>query len=221
MLCPRVRNFHEGTKFTKKKIGCDGGFGGANFAEEWGHTRDWGGCKLGVRGGFSPRRKDAKFGWRASACPRITRMSRIPHATRSSRRRAYTSLLLYSLLSTVYLLTQVDHERHESHESYFSSAAISTPTPPTWWILLKIPAARATEPREYHEQNPDDPGPLAKSTTLMPRSHTQIRSDDVPWQRSRIHVPRVRPNLRTRTHMDRQNAQDKAGQSKLIFTLSK
>ena len=78
---------------------------GANIAEEWGHTRDWGGCKLGVRGGFSPRRKDAKFGWRASACPRITRMSRIPHATRSSRRRAYTSLLLYCLLSTFYLLT--------------------------------------------------------------------------------------------------------------------
>ena len=119
MLCPRVRNFHEGTKFTKKKIGCDGGFGGANFAEEWGHTRDWGGCKLGVRGGFSPRRKDAKFGWRASVCPRITRMSRIPHATRPSRRRAYTSLLLYCLLSIFYLLTQVDHERHESHERFF------------------------------------------------------------------------------------------------------
>jgi hypothetical protein len=30
----------------------------------------------------------------------------------------------------------------------------------------------------------------------MPRSHTQIRSDDVPWQRSRVHVPRVRPNAR-------------------------
>jgi hypothetical protein len=72
-----------------------------------------------VGGGFSPRRKDAKFGWRASACPRITRMSRIPHATRPSLRRAYTSLLLYCLLSIFYLLTQVDHERHESHERFF------------------------------------------------------------------------------------------------------
>ncbi len=78
-----------------------------------------------------------------------------------------------------------------------SSAAISTPTPPVWWILLKIPAVKATEPREYHEQNPDEPGPLAKPTTLMLRSHTQIRSDDIPWQRSRVPVPRVRPSLRT------------------------
>ena len=36
----------------RKRIGCDGGFGGANFDEEWGHTRDWGRLKVCRGRGF-------------------------------------------------------------------------------------------------------------------------------------------------------------------------
>jgi hypothetical protein len=83
----------------RKRIGCDGGFGGANIAEEWGHTRDWGGCKLGVRGGFSPRRKVAKV----DGARRFARESR--ECRESPMRQGHPAAALTHLCcSTVYCL---------------------------------------------------------------------------------------------------------------------